>query len=51
MHPRGLTPNLRDLLVLAVHGCTQVNRLFQGHGDARQGMLGSEEVAGATEID
>lgn len=42
--------NLCDLLVLAVHGCTKVKGLFQGHRDARQGMLGSEEVAGTTEI-
>lgn len=45
-----LSTNLSNLLVLAVHGCTQVNGLFQCHWDARQGMLGGEEVARTTEI-
>lgn len=47
---QSLSTNLSNLLVLPIHGCTQVNGLFQGYGDPRQGMLGSEEVAGTTEI-
>lgn len=42
--------DLCDFLVFTIHGSTQVNGLFQGHWDPRQGMLGCEEAARTTEI-